>query len=707
MRVVRAARWGRCWPRRCSPDSTPSSGRSPRRCRGPVCVLAGAGHRQDPGDHPPHRLRRAHAASSTPQRVLAVTFTARAAGELRGRLRALGVAGRAGADVPRRGAAAAELLLAARRRRRAAAHHRVARSGLVAEAARACRLSLGRTELRDVAAEVEWAKVTRSPPEDYAAPRPRRPAAARRPPTRDIARVYAAYEQLKRDRGAPRLRGHAAAHRRRRSRSTGTSPTSSATQYRHFVVDEYQDVNPLQQRLLDAWLGDRDDLCVVGDANQTIYSFTGASPVLPARLPRALPRREVVRLVRDYRSTPQVVRARQRRARRRREASRRRAARAGRPAAGRAASRRSTSTTTSSAEADGASPRGSATLLDEGVPAREIAVLYRINAQSEAYEEALADAGRPLRAARRASGSSSGPRSRRPCCCCAAPRAPREADGTALVRAVRRRAVRRRAQRPGRPTAAGAARERWESLAALAELAEDARRRRARAGLPRLRRRAGGARRRAARADRSRASRSRRCTPRRAWSGTRCSSSGSSRARCRSSTPRRRRRSRRSAGCSTSASRGPASTCRLSWALPRSPGGARHRRPSRFLDGLHRQDRRRTAARADRSRRRAAQGPQPCRVCGRPLTAAVERKLGRCEDCPSDFDEDCSSRIKDWRVATCRGAEDPRLRRVHRRDAPGDRRTRPESLEELARIPGVGESKLDKYGDAVLGLCGH
>ena len=78
-------------------------------------------------------------------------------------------------------------------------------------------------------------------------------------------------------------------------------------QYRHFVVDEYQDVNPLQQRLLEAWLGGRDDLTVVGDASQTIYSFTGATSAYLSTSRAATAGATVVRLVRDYRSTPQVV----------------------------------------------------------------------------------------------------------------------------------------------------------------------------------------------------------------------------------------------------------------------------------------------------------------------------------------------------------------------------------------------------------------
>src|SRR5205085_2147130 len=79
------------------------------------------------------------------------------------------------------------------------------------------------------------------------------------------------------------------------------------SRYRHFVVDEYQDVSPLQQRLLDAWLGGREDVCVVGDPNQTIYSFAGATPEHLLNFRRRFPEAVVVRLHRDYRSTPQIV----------------------------------------------------------------------------------------------------------------------------------------------------------------------------------------------------------------------------------------------------------------------------------------------------------------------------------------------------------------------------------------------------------------
>ena len=78
-------------------------------------------------------------------------------------------------------------------------------------------------------------------------------------------------------------------------------------QYRYFVIDEYQDVSPLQQRLLSGWLGDREDLCVVGDANQTIYSFAGARPSYLLDFAERYPNAQVIRLERDYRSTPQIV----------------------------------------------------------------------------------------------------------------------------------------------------------------------------------------------------------------------------------------------------------------------------------------------------------------------------------------------------------------------------------------------------------------
>ena len=160
------------------------------------------------------------------------------------------------------------------------------------------------------------------------------------------------------------------------------------------MVDEYQDVTPLQQRVLDAWLGERDDLTVVGDANQTIYTFAGATPRYLLDFPRRFPEAVLVRLERDYRSTPQVVAAANQLIGTARGPAGRHPAAPGRAAARRARSRSSPSTTTSRPRRR-RWPRGSPRLIADGTPAAEIAVLFRINAQSEAYEQALTEAGVP------------------------------------------------------------------------------------------------------------------------------------------------------------------------------------------------------------------------------------------------------------------------------------------------------------------------
>jgi DNA helicase-2/ATP-dependent DNA helicase PcrA len=162
------------------------------------------------------------------------------------------------------------------------------------------------------------------------------------------------------------------------------------SQYRRFVVDEYQDVSPLQQFLLDQWLGDREELCVVGDPSQTIYSFTGASPHHLLTFATAHPKAQVVRLVRDYRSTPQVVRLANRLlaqpGRRGAQVLELIAQRPAGPPVG------FTIYDDDDAEAAGIAAR-IGRLVAAGTHASEIAVLYRTNAQSEGFEQALAAAG--------------------------------------------------------------------------------------------------------------------------------------------------------------------------------------------------------------------------------------------------------------------------------------------------------------------------
>ncbi|HMI26762.1 MAG TPA: ATP-dependent helicase [Streptosporangiaceae bacterium] len=351
--------------------------------RGPVCVLAGAGT----GKTRAITYRIAYAALSgtvDPAHVLALTFTVRAAGELRGRLRQLGV-----------GQVRASTFHAAALRQLNYFWPRVvggrppqlidSKAGLVREAAKRARVRLDGTPgaLADTAAEIEWAKVIQVRPDGY----PAAAAATGRSAVAgadNLAAVYAAYEELRRERHLIDFESvlELAAAILIDSRVAAGQVHDI---FRHFVVDEYQDVNPLQKLLLEAWLGDRDDLCVVGDPNQVIYSFTGATSAYLTGFTAEFPAATVVRLVRDYRSTPQVV------------AVANQLVRSASPlAAQRPPGPRPVliEYPDDAAEAAGLAHRVR-TLMTAGVPAREIAILVRVNADTERFELALAEAGLP------------------------------------------------------------------------------------------------------------------------------------------------------------------------------------------------------------------------------------------------------------------------------------------------------------------------
>ena len=364
--------------------------------RGPVCVLAGAGTGKTRTIT--HRIAQlvatGHVAAG---QVLAVTFTQRAAGEMRTRLRALGAAAQTGV-----GAVQAVTFHAAAHRQLRYFWPRVVgdtgwqlldtKFAVVARGATSAGLKLSTDDVRDVAGEIEWAKASLISPEQY----PDAVAAASRDVPLDAARVaavYTAYESLK-------ARGDGVAlldfddlllHTAAAIENDAAVAEEFRNRYRCFVVDEYQDVTPLQQRVLSAWLGDRDDLTVVGDANQTIYSFTGASPRYLLDFSRRFPDATVVRLERDYRSTPQVVSL----------ANRVIASARGRVAGSklhlvgqRDPGPEPTFRDYPDEVAEAAAVAASISrLVDAGTPPSEIAVLYRINAQSEVYEEALTEAG--------------------------------------------------------------------------------------------------------------------------------------------------------------------------------------------------------------------------------------------------------------------------------------------------------------------------
>ena len=362
--------------------------------RGPVCVLAGAGT----GKTRTITRRIAHLVAVghvAPGQVLAVTFTQRAAGEMRGRLRALD-------DGAGTGSVQAMTFHAAARRQLRYFWPRVVgdtgwqlldrKFAVVAQAANRAALQVSTDDVRDLAGEIEWAKASLISPEGYAAA----VAQAGRDIPFDaakIAAVYDGYETLKARRDGPALLDFddLLLHTAAAIENDAAVAQEFRDRYRCFVVDEYQDVTPLQQRVLNAWLGDRDDLTVVGDANQTIYSFTGATPRYLLDFSRRFPDAAVVRLERDYRSTPQVVSL----------ANRVIAAARGRMAGSKLhlIGQRDPGPTPSFTEHPDEVAEATAvakSITSSSSPAlapSEIAVLYRINAQSEVYEEALTEAG--------------------------------------------------------------------------------------------------------------------------------------------------------------------------------------------------------------------------------------------------------------------------------------------------------------------------
>lgn len=433
---------------------------------GPVCVLAGAGTGKTRAIT--HRIAYGvRTGVYRPASVLAVTFTARAAGEMRVRLRDLGASGvqartfhaaalrQLGHFWPRVVGGAPPRLLEQK-------------APLVAEAGRRVGVTVDRVSVRDLSSEIEWAKVSLVTADDYqrAAEAVRRPAPAGQDP-QVVARLLTAYEDVKAERGVIDFEDVLlllAAMLGQR----GEVAEEVRAQYRHLVVDEYQDVSPLQQHLLEQWLGGRHDLCVVGDPSQTIYSFAGASPHHLLTFTRRHPRATVVRLVRDYRSTPQVVGL----ANRVLTATRR----PGDPAPLHLVAQqpdgppvRFTAYDDDEAEASGVAARA-ARLIASGVPASEIAVLYRTNVQAEAFEQALAAAGVGYQV--RGGERFFARRDVRDALVLLRGGA-RAADPDVPLGEATRDVLRSAGWAPEPPAARGAARERWDALQALVGLADD------------------------------------------------------------------------------------------------------------------------------------------------------------------------------------------------------------------------------------------
>jgi DNA helicase II / ATP-dependent DNA helicase PcrA len=364
-------------------ELNPEQRRAVEAVRGPVCILAGAGSGKTTTIT--HRVANQVATGAfRSDEILAVTFTDKAAGEMRGRLEELGVPGV-----------------------RCSTFHAAALSQLrffAAEPPRKILASkalplryIGNTLRRpyrfrpaaDLATEIEWAKNRRIAPDDYLSS-----LGDHEPPIpKDLMlRVYRDFERRKFDQGWVDFEDLLELAIRLFDADEGAL-TQVRERYRAFTVDEYQDVNLLQQTLLDRWLGDRDELCAVGDDYQSIYAFTGASPEHLLAMPARFPHAEVIRLEDTYRSTPEIL-----------EFANRLVPRLGgaekvlraTKAEGPEPMTRSFSTPELEAafvvEQIGA-------LQEQGVPHEEMAILFRTNARSADYEEALSEAGIPSQGA--------------------------------------------------------------------------------------------------------------------------------------------------------------------------------------------------------------------------------------------------------------------------------------------------------------------
>jgi DNA helicase II / ATP-dependent DNA helicase PcrA len=674
--------------------------------RGPVCVLAGAGTGKTRTIT--HRIAQLVAAGHVAAgQVLAVTFTQRAAGEMRTRLRALGAAAETGSSV---GAVQALTFHAAAHRQLRYFWPRVvgdtgwqlldSKFAVVARAASGARLQLSTDDVRDVAGEIEWAKASLISPEQY----PDAVAAAARDIPLDAARVatvYAAYESLK-------SRGDDVAlldfddlllHTAAAIENDAAIAEEFRDRYRCFVVDEYQDVTPLQQRVLSAWLGERDDLTVVGDANQTIYSFTGASPRYLLNFSRQFPEATVVRLERDYRSTPQVVSlANQVIAAARGRVAGSKLHLVGQRDPGPAPSFRDHPDEVAEAAAVAASI---SRLVESGTPPAEIAVLYRINAQSEVYEEALTEAGIPYQV-RGGEGFFSRQEIRQALLVLQRAAGRGDADGAPLPDVVR--GLLEPLGLTAEPPTGTRARERWEALSGLAELVDEEVAHRPQLDLPgllaELRTRADS---RHPPVVQGVTLASLHAAKGLEWDavflvGLTDGTLPISHALAHGAESEAVEEERRLLYVGITRAR---MHLALSWSLSRNPGGRQSRKPSRFLNGLAPQ----TQSDSTPNRPRRNRGPASrCRICNNQLTTPAAIMLRRCETCAADIDDELLLQLKDWRLRTAKNLKVPAYVVFTDNTLIAIAELLPSDDAALVAIPGIGARKLEQFGPDVLEL---
>lgn len=661
---------------------------------GPVCVVAGAGTGKTRAIT--HRIAYAVATGrADPHRTLAVTFTTRAAGTMRARLAGLGVPG-----VQARTIHSAALRQVRYFWPRAYGCELPpvsdARFRMLGEAARRNGLSVDTALLRDLSAEVSWSKVTNSPADVYPSLARARGRVVAGVSAATVGRVLAAYEAVKQEACVIDLDdillctvGLLSEH-----------PDIAAQvhdQYRHFVVDEYQDVSPVQHTLLELWFNGRDDVCVVGDPNQSIHAFAGARSGYLTGFVDEHPGATRVELVRNYRSTPEVVGLANEVLVHHLDSSQeetgapgvRLVARAGHGPAPRFAVYQD-----ESAEAS-AVAEWLGQLHGTGVEWSELAVLHRVNSQAPALEGALAEAGIPylVKGAERFYDRAEVKRAISSVRTAAARDGAEPGQGLARTDEV----LSGLGWTPQAPEGQGSVRQRWESLQALHDLAARA--------LPE-----GGE---GSLADVAEAF-TQRARLQQAptidgvtistmhaakgleWLGVAVvGASDAMMPFMMAEGPQEIAEERRLLHVAVTRARE-----HLLITFARSSTAKGRHGISRFLRGIAG-----TPDQADQApRRRRRRGPRvsTCSVCGGPLTAGADRKLGHHLGCEVDVDPDLVERLRAWRKD--RAARDRVPAFVVLTDATllAVAERRPEEAADLGAVSGIGPHKLERYAAELL-----
>ena len=663
--------------------------------RGPVAILAGAGT----GKTRTITYRIAHLIDQGfvgGNRVMAVTFTKRAAGEMAHRLRLMGIGG-----------VQARTFHAAAMRQLAYFWPQVAgnlswqlldnKFPLVGRAARSLGIDLSVENVRDILSEIEWAKSRLISPEQYVAETAHRHTPQ---PAPIVAQIYQRYEDAKINPDVMLLDfDDLLLHVAGAIENSTAIAEEFRAQYCTFVVDEYQDVTPLQQRVLSAWLGNRDDITVVGDANQTIYSFTGASPEFLLDFSRTYPHATVVKLQRDYRSTPQIT-----------------------DLANTIISQATGRVSGTKLQLRGMLPAGPApvfagyddepaearavaghikNLIKQGVPPAEIAVLYRINAQSAPFEQALADAGIVYQV-RGGEEFFKRPEIRQAISTLIRlsqleAHQPPDLIGPRIHELVESALV-PIGLTPQEPEGAQA-RERWQSLQALVELSKELGKATPDLNLIGL-------------LHQLHQRDTNKHPP--TMQGVTLASLHAAKGLewdavflvglTDGSLPITHAIKAGVAAIEEERRLFYVGVTRArkylfhSWSAARQEGGRHSRKRTRFLDDIIPDTNKITAAKPAKRHRR----PARCKVCGSPLVDTPERILGRCNNCPSDADPQIFETLRVWRAGVAKTNNIPAYIVFSDATLQAIAEALPTNTAELLKINGIGQVKVERYGQDLL-----